>query len=111
MLGDTAQLLVDKYDGDLRQLRDAAERDPKREHQLLMEFKGIGQVGGNIFLREVQTLWDEVFPVADDSLLETAQTKSDTPVLCHQATPTIASPSGHYPWLSWPPFASPWMDG
>jgi endonuclease III len=73
MLGETSQLLMDQYDGDLRQLRDAAEHDPKREHQLLMEFKGIGQVGANIFLREVQTVWDEAFPFADDRILETAR--------------------------------------
>lgn len=73
MLGDTARLLCDRYDGDLRQLRDAANRDPQQERDRLMEFKGIGQVGANIFLREVQGLWEEVFPFADDRILETAR--------------------------------------
>lgn len=73
MLGDTAQMLLDRYDGDLRQLRDAAEHNPQQEHQLLTEFKGIGQVGGNIFLREVQAVWEEVFPFADGRTLATAK--------------------------------------
>ena len=54
MLADASQLLVDRYDGDLRQLREAADRDIAKEHQLLTEFKGIGNVGANIFLREIQ---------------------------------------------------------
>lgn len=74
MLGDAAQLLIDRYDGDLRQLREVSNHDPRREHQLLTEFKGIGNVGANIFLREVQVVWDEVFPFADDRILETAKT-------------------------------------
>src|SRR6059058_12263 len=45
MLGDTAELLLNKYEGDLRKLRDAAGRDVKREHALLQEFSGIGPVG------------------------------------------------------------------
>jgi len=73
MLADASQLLVDRYDGDLRQLREAADRDIAKEHQLLTEFKGIGNVGANIFLREIQGIWDEVFPFADDRTLETAK--------------------------------------
>jgi endonuclease III len=73
MLGETAQILMDRYDGDLRQLREAAEWDLKQEQQRLMEFKGIGNVGANIFLREVQGVWEEVFPFADDRILETAK--------------------------------------
>lgn len=72
MLGDTAELLSDRYGGDLRNLRRAAERDPARERKLLKECKGIGDVGVNIFFREVQLLWDEVHPFADDAVLEAA---------------------------------------
>lgn len=73
MLGDTAELLSDRYGGDLRNLRQAAERDPSRERKLLKECKGIGDVGVNIFFREVQLLWDEVHPFADDAVLEAAR--------------------------------------
>jgi len=73
MLGDTCELLLDRYDGDLRKLRQAAERDPRRERQLLGEVKGIGNVGVDIFFREVQVAWEELFPFADRRALEQAE--------------------------------------
>lgn len=72
MLGDTCDLLLDRYTGDLRRLRDAAERDPDEERRLLKEFKGLGDTGVDIFFREVQTAWDEVHPFADRRALRTA---------------------------------------
>ena len=72
MLGDTAQMLLETYGGDLRKLRDAAERDPGRERALLKECKGIGDVGADIFCREAQVAWDELFPFADRRALEAA---------------------------------------
>lgn len=72
MLGDTAQMLLEKYGGDLRKLREAAERDPGRERTLLKECKGIGDVGADIFCREAQIAWDELFPFADRRALEAA---------------------------------------
>jgi endonuclease III len=72
MLGDTAEMLLDKYGGDLRRLRDAAERDPERERALLKECKGIGEVGADIFCREAQVAWDELFPFADRRALDAA---------------------------------------
>ncbi len=73
MLGDTTGLLLDKYSGDLRQLRRAAERHPARERRLLKEFKGMGDVGADIFFREVQVAWDELRPFADDKALRAAK--------------------------------------
>jgi hypothetical protein len=72
MLGDTAEMLLDKYQGDLRRLRDAAERDPGRERALLKECKGVGDVGADIFCRETQLAWDELFPFADRRALQAA---------------------------------------
>jgi endonuclease III len=72
MLGDTAEMLLEKYQGDLRRLRDAAERDPGRERALLRECKGIGEVGADIFCREAQIAWDELFPFADRRALRAA---------------------------------------
>jgi hypothetical protein len=37
-----------------------------------MECKGIGEVGADIFLREVQTAWPELKPFADPAALESA---------------------------------------
>lgn len=65
MLGNTAELVLDKYHGDLRNLRKEAGHDVKREHQLLQQFSGIGPVGADIFLREVQLVWDEGYPYAE----------------------------------------------
>ncbi|MFP4143717.1 MAG: hypothetical protein ACLFV3_01110 [Phycisphaeraceae bacterium] len=73
MLGDTCGILLEKYAGDLRKLRDAAERDPQQERKRLKEFKGIGEVGADIFFREVQVAWDELRPFVDQRALETAE--------------------------------------
>lgn len=72
-LGDTAQLLLDEYGGDLRRLRDAADRDPSKERKLLKACKGIGDVGVDIFMREVQAVWDELRPFADGKALGAAR--------------------------------------
>lgn len=73
MLGDTAQHVLDAYRGDLRRLRDAADRDPGREKKLLTAFSGIGGTGADIFLREVQVVWGELYPYADARVLKSAR--------------------------------------
>ncbi|TCD14352.1 hypothetical protein [Oricola cellulosilytica] len=73
MLGETVSLMQKKYGGDLRKLREAAGRDPDGERRLLKEFKGIGDVGVDIFFREVQAAWDEIFPFADRKALAAAE--------------------------------------
>lgn len=73
MLGQTAELLLEKYGGDLRKLRQAAHHDPARERELLQEFKGIGDVGVDIFFREIQIAWDEIAPFADQKALKVAE--------------------------------------
>jgi len=72
-LGEDCQLLLDRYQGDLRKLRIAANNDPHQERELLKKFKGIGDVGANIFLREVQVIWAELVPFADKRALESAR--------------------------------------
>jgi hypothetical protein len=72
-LSDTCDLLLDKYSGDLRKLRDEADRDPKRERDLIKECKGIGDAGADIFFREAQASWDEVHPFADKRALAAAK--------------------------------------
>jgi hypothetical protein len=73
MLGDTARMLLDRYSGDLRKLREAAERDPVHERALLKQCKGLGDVGVSIFFREVQLVWDELYPFADERALRIAE--------------------------------------
>lgn len=73
MLGESAARLLERYGGDLRRLREEAERDVSRERERLQEFKGIGTVGADIFLREIQGTWSEVHPFADDRVLGAAR--------------------------------------
>lgn len=72
MLGETVERLQSEYRGDLRKLREAAGRDPAEERKRLKEFKGIGDVGVDIFFREVQAAWEELFPFADRKALSAA---------------------------------------
>ena len=71
-IGDTTELLLDRYGGDLRKLRAEAGRDVGKERALLKAFKGIGDVGADIFFREVQVAWDELYPFADRKALDVA---------------------------------------
>ena len=64
-LGEMAELVQDKYDGDLRRLPIEAERDRDRAADLLKEFKGIGPTGVDIFCREAQTVWPWLRPYFD----------------------------------------------
>jgi hypothetical protein len=72
MLGESADLLHERYGGDLRRLRKEAERDPAEERRLLREFKGMGDVGVDIFFREVQGVWDELRPFVDGRAADSA---------------------------------------
>jgi endonuclease III len=73
MLGQASELLLERYGGDLRRLREAAGRDPNRERALLRQLKGLGNVGIDIFFREVQVAWDELYPFADERALGEAR--------------------------------------
>lgn len=72
MLGDAADLVLARYGGDLRRLRADAECDPGRERESLKQVKGIGDVGVDIFFREAQAAWPELYPFADAKALEGA---------------------------------------
>ncbi len=72
-LGDTADLVQDKYKGDLRRLAIAAERDPKKAADLLQEFPGVGPTGVDIFCREAQAIWPWLRPHIDDQVKKGAE--------------------------------------
>lgn len=72
-LQDMADHCLTEYDGDLRKLRAAAGEDPAEERRLLKAFKGIGDVGVDIFFREAQIAWEEVYPFADKRALKAAE--------------------------------------
>jgi endonuclease III len=65
-LRDAAQLVIDRYGGDLRRLAEEADGDVRSAARLLQEFPGIGPTGASVFLREVQAVWPWVRPYLDD---------------------------------------------
>ncbi|MGX1098080.1 endonuclease III [Amorphus sp. MBR-141] len=72
-LAEVSEKLLDAYGGDLRRLRKQAGEDPKRMRDLLKDFKGIGDVGADIFCREVQAAWPELYPFVDQKSVDSAK--------------------------------------
>ncbi|MEU8802563.1 endonuclease [Spirillospora sp. NPDC048819] len=72
-LGDVAQIVQDKYKGDLRRLAIEAERDPEKAAELLQEFPGIGPTGVDIFCREAQSIWPWLRPYVDGQVKKGAE--------------------------------------
>ncbi|HEY8480355.1 MAG TPA: endonuclease [Spirillospora sp.] len=72
-LGDTAELVLDKYQGDLRRLAIEAGRDRDKAAALLREFPGIGPTGVDIFCREAQAIWPWLRPYVDDQVKKGAE--------------------------------------
>ncbi|MGV9254279.1 endonuclease [Streptomyces sp. NPDC003697] len=72
-LGDGAKLLTERWGGDLRRLRAAADGDVSVLRRLLREVPGLGPAGADIFLREVQRVWPEVAPYLDAKALSGAR--------------------------------------
>ncbi|MEQ8897240.1 MAG: hypothetical protein RID23_09115 [Roseovarius sp.] len=72
-LGDAADMLGETYQGDLRNLREAAHRNPDEMRHRLKAFKGLGDTGVDIFYREVQSAWPELHPFADHKALQAAE--------------------------------------
>lgn len=73
MLQDAARHGVERWGGDLRRLRRAAGGDPARAAELLEEFKGVGEVGAEVFLREVQVAWTELRPFVGSRAVAAAE--------------------------------------
>jgi hypothetical protein len=72
-LGNGTDLLIQRWHGDLRKLRDEAGADPGRTAALLTEFPGIGPAGADIFCREVQSTWPGIAPYFDTRTLDGAK--------------------------------------
>ncbi|MEU3095144.1 endonuclease [Streptomyces sp. NPDC006967] len=72
-LGEAAELLNERWGGDLRRLREEADGDVGELRRLLQEFPGIGPTGADIFLREAQRVWPEAAPYLDAKALQGAR--------------------------------------
>ncbi|MBV6700485.1 endonuclease [Kitasatospora aureofaciens] len=68
-----AELLLDRWHGDLRRLRDEAEGESERIGELLREFPRIGPVGSAIFRREAQAVWPSLRPFFDERTMTEAR--------------------------------------
>ena len=64
-LTEMAQLVVDEYSGDLREIARRSDADVGAAKRMLKKFKGIGETGADIYLREVQDVWPWVRPYFD----------------------------------------------
>ncbi|MEW2400708.1 endonuclease [Streptomyces sp. NPDC046862] len=72
-LGEGAELVRERWGGDLRRLRKEADGDVAELGRLLRQVPGMGPAGVSIFLREVQRVWPEVAPYLDEKALSGAR--------------------------------------
>jgi hypothetical protein len=72
MLGDGAELVLERWKGDLRRLH-AEGADSQGVTSLLQEVPGIGPTGASIFCREVQSVWPSLAPYVDSRTIKGAE--------------------------------------
>lgn len=64
-LTEIAARVLDEYSGDLREIARRSDDDIDSAKRMLKQFKGIGDTGADIYLREVQDVWTWVRPYFD----------------------------------------------
>ncbi|BBY20513.1 endonuclease [Mycobacterium stomatepiae] len=72
-LTEMAQRVSDEYFGDLREIAERSRHDAALAKRMLKDFKGIGDTGADIYLREVQDVWTWVRPYFDDRAIAAAK--------------------------------------
>ena len=72
-LTEMAQRVSDEYSGDLREIAGRSSEDVAAAKRMLKKFKGIGDTGADIYLREVQDVWKWVRPYFDNRATRTAK--------------------------------------
>ncbi len=72
-LTEIATTVKESHRGDLRKLAVECEENVDELRRALHRFKGIGDTGSDIFLREVQDVWTWVRPYFDERALSTAK--------------------------------------
>jgi endonuclease III len=64
-LTDIAERVLHEYSGDLREIAVRSKHEVSAAKRMLKQFKGIGDTGADIYLREVQDVWPWVQPYFD----------------------------------------------
>jgi endonuclease III len=72
-LTEMAQRVIDDHSGDLRDIARGSSEDVRAAKRMLKKFKGIGDTGADIYLREVQDVWTCVRPYFDKRATKTAK--------------------------------------
>lgn len=72
-LGECADIVRDRYAGDLRKLAREADEQPARVRTLLQQFPGIGPAGAWAFCRDAQSVWPFLRPAMDQRVLSGAE--------------------------------------
>ncbi|MFI1203286.1 endonuclease [Streptomyces sp. NPDC020883] len=72
-LANGAELVLDRWHGDLRRMWQEADGDPAKLRELLREIPRIGPVGADIFCREAQAVWPGLRPFFDERTCGTAR--------------------------------------
>ncbi len=72
-LGRCAETLVERYEGDLREIRRKADGDREQLRHLLSQLPAVTDAGVDVFLRDVQAIWQEFAPFADPRALAAAK--------------------------------------
>ncbi|MFZ0907752.1 MAG: endonuclease [Mycobacterium sp.] len=73
-LTEIAQRVLDEYSGDLREMARRSDENLDTAKRMLKQFKGIGDTGADIYLREVQDVWTWVRPYFDKRAARAAKT-------------------------------------
>ena len=73
-LTEIAERVLDEYSGDLREIARRSADDIDAAKRMLKKFKGIGDTGADIYLREVQDVWPWVRPYFDKRAVRAAKT-------------------------------------
>lgn len=69
VLGAGAEVVVERWGGDLRRLRDDAGGESSAVRRAVETVPGIGRLGSAIFCREVQGVWPQLAPFADERVV------------------------------------------
>jgi hypothetical protein len=72
-LGEGAEVILDRWGGDLRSLRPSSRDDLPALRRELMRVPRIAEVGSGIFCREVQGVWTAIRPFFDAPALRGAR--------------------------------------